>query len=283
MPMLRAVTVLLVATTSVAAADRGEIQEASPSTLEPGEVRIGVSDVSIGLFGHDLLRRFEIGTRPIAWLPNAADAPSYDVRAKFELWRDEHLSLAVAAEHMLVDLTPLLADRVDGARASFFVTPLEGWVGLRLGPVRLNGGAVYTRVGLRGATDELVLDELGGAVGTSTVQVRGNLEIAATRTIHLVLGGRFVPWQRQYVEAGGSEEVDAGVGDDTVVSGGVRGESDLMSVSGRAWSVSAEVHFTWSWTNLRIGAEYGNYSIPIVNFVTAQRGWLPVFDLYWRI
>ena len=34
---------------------------------------------------------------------------------------------------------------------------------------------------------------------------------------------------------------------------------------------------------VRVGAEYGNYSVPIVNFVTKGRGWLPVIDLYWRI
>ncbi len=277
--MLRTVSCFLLATTAVAAADRGEITEASPATLEPGEVRVGLSDVAVGLFGHDLLRRIEIGTRPIAWLPNAGGLASYDVRGKFELWRDPHLSLAVAAEHMLVDLTPFVEGADADARASFFVTPLEGWAGLRLGRVRINTGAVYTRVGLRGMTNTTTIDELGGAVGSSTVQLRGNVEVGLSRTVHLVLGGRYVPWQQQYAEAGGSERV----GENGEVSNTTRGEADLMSVSGRAWSASAELHFTWPHLNLRLGAEYGNYSTPVINFVTSTRGFMPTVDLYWRI
>ena len=278
---LLASAVLVAASASLAHADRGEIVEASPSTLEPGEVRVGLSDVSIGLFGHDLLRRIEVGTRPIAWLPNAAGLPSYDVRGKFELWRDPHLSLAVAAEHMLVDLSSLADDVRDGARASFFVTPLEGWAGLRLGRVRLNAGVVYTRVAVRGQTSAGPVEQVRGTVGTSTVQTRGNLELRLGRTWHLVLGGRFVPWQQQYAEARGAGDVD--VGGDGEVSNTTRGESDLMDVSGRGWSGSAELHLTWPHTNLRAGVEYGNYALPIVNFVTAERGWMPVVDLYWRI
>jgi len=264
----------------VARADRGEIVEHTPSTLEPGELRLGVSDVSIGLFGHDLLRRFEVGTRPIAWLPNAIGAPSYDVRAKFELWRDPHLQLAVGAEHMLVDLSPLVnEDGEDDNDARFLITPLEGWVGVRAGRVRFNAGAVYTHVSLRGAMPGGPIDRLGGAVGTSNLQTIGNVELRATRTIHLVLGGRWVPWQRQYAEAGGSEQV----GDGGEVSNTTRGEGDLMGLGRSAWAVGGELHMTWEHTNLRLGVEYGNYSLPIINFVTKERGWLPVLDLYWRI
>ena len=273
---------LLAALAPRAHADRGELTEASPSTLEPGELRLGLSDVSLGLFGHDLLRRFEIGSRPIGWLPAALGLPSYDVHAKFELWRDPHLQLAVAAEHMLVDLTPLIDDMAEDADASFFVTPLEGWAALRAGPLRLNGGAVYTEVRARGSSPVGPIDELHGVVGTSSLQVRGNLELRASRTVHLVLGGRYVPWQRQVGKAGGKEGVD-GVGDDTEVGNETTATTDYGDVSGRAWTASAEVHFTWEHLNLRLGAEYGNYVVPIANFVAAQRGWMPVIDLYWRI
>jgi hypothetical protein len=249
-----------------AIAHAGEITEASPYTLEPHEVRLGVTDVGVGLFGYDLLRRIEVGTRPIAWVPAALGVPSYDVHAKFELWRDPHLSLAVAAEHLRVNL---------GDDARFVVTPLEGWAGLRLGSrVRLNGGAVYTSVAVRGSTTEGPVDELGGAVGTSNLMVRASLDVRISDTIHLIAGGRFVPWQAQWVQASGQDG-------DTTGSGMV--SSDLMDVSGRAWATSGEIHVARKHLNLRAGVEYGNYAVPIVNFVANKRGWMPVLDLYWRI
>ncbi len=276
-----AALVITIAPAAVAHADRGELTEQSPYTLKPGEIRLGLSDTSIGLFGHELLRRFEVGTRPIAWLPSVAGLPSYDIHAKFELWRDDHLSLAVAAEHLAVDLSSLVTGDADDMTAdvAFAITPIEGWAGLRLGKrVRINAGAVYTRVALRGATTVGPIDELGGAIGTSNFQLRANTTLRLTRTLHLSLGGRFVPWQRQWAEA-----TVAGGNDDGEVENTTRGESDLMDVGGRAWSVGGELHLTWEHTNIRLGVEYGNYSVPIVNFVTAQRGWLPVIDLYWRL
>lgn len=71
--------------------------------------------------------------------------------------------------------------------------------------------------------------------------------------------------------------------DDGKVSNTTRVEGDLMSMSGRGWSLSGEVHFTWDHTNLRLGLEYGYYNVPIVNFVAPQRGFLPVIDVYGRI
>jgi hypothetical protein len=273
---------LLLSLAATAHADRGEITDQTPYTLEPHHVRIGVSDVSMGLFGHDLLRRVEVGTRPIAWVPSLLGLPSYDVHAKFELWRDSTLSLAVAAEHLRVDLSSLIDnDTMDSGRdASFSVTPLEGWAGLRLGDrVRLNAGAVYTNVAVRGTTPAGPIDSLGGAVGSSNLQLRGNLDVKVTRSLHVIATGRYVPWQEQWAEAGGSETTDDG----GEVSNTTRGEDDLMNVGGRAWSAGAEVHLTGKHVNLRLGLEYGHYALPIVNFVVNERGYMPTLDLYWRI
>ena len=264
-------------------ADRGEITEQTPYTLEPAEVRVGLSDVSVGLFGHDLLRRMEVGTRPIAWFPNLVGLSSYDVRAKFELWRDPVLSIGVAAEHLRVDFSNWMDDS-PADEGHFLITPLEGWVGARLGRVRVNGGLVYTAVSAHGNASTDTIDELGAAAGTSSAQIRANVDIAVSPAVHLIAGGRYTPWQQQWGEASGSEHVgEGGDGPEGDVSNTTRGEGDLMNVGGKAWSTSAEVHLTLEHFNLRLGVEYGYYTIPIVNFVVSEKGFMPVADLYWRI
>jgi hypothetical protein len=50
-----------------------------------------------------------------------------------------------------------------------------------------------------------------------------------------------------------------------------------------AWAASAAVHLAQGSFNLRLGVEYGNYHVPIVDLVAVQRGWLPVVDVYWRL
>ena len=256
-------------------AERGEITEQTPYTLQPREVRVGLTDVSLGLFGHPLLRRTEIGTRPIAWIPSLLGVPSYDVRAKVELWRDADLSLAVGVEHMRVDRSAFLKDEENGSKATFSITPIEGWAGIRLGErLRLNGGGIFTVVSFDGETMRGPLDKLGGAVGTSNLQVRGNLDFKVSPAIHLIAGGQWIVAQKQYVEAMGEE--GGGTGTSKV-------EYDLMGLGDKAWSASGELHVTWAHTNLRLGLEYGYYSVPLVNFVVPVKGYMPVLDLYWRI
>ena len=66
------------------------------------------------------------------------------------------------------------------------------------------------------------------------------------------------------------------------VSNETRAEGDVLHAGG-AWNASLALHLARPHFNLRLGVEYGNYHIPMINLVLPGRGWLPMFDLYWRI
>ena len=48
-----------------------------------------------------------------------------------------------------------------------------------------------------------------------------------------------------------------------------------------AGSLELGAVMSWQTFNLRLGYGYGNYNVPGVNFVTAQKYFFPDFDLFW--
>jgi hypothetical protein len=251
-----------------------ELTEDSPSTLNPREVRIGLTDVGVGLWGHELLERIEVSTHHFMWGAWAFGVPAYDVRAKFEFWRDHRLSLAVAGEIMQVDLLPLVGGDETMNELTFRVVPIEAWAGYTVNDrVRLTAGVVYTSVALRGATQSGPIDELGGTVGTSNLEWRATAQYQASKRWYLIGGARVLGYQSQWAKGTASE---GSTTNETTVEG------DALGV-GHAWTINAAAHLAMKHFNLRLGVEYGNYHVPFVNFVAHQRGFLPMLDLYWRL
>jgi hypothetical protein len=73
-----------------------------------------------------------------------------------------------------------------------------------------------------------------------------------------------------------------GASDQGTVSNETRAEGDALGVGG-AWTANIAFHLAKPHFNLRLGLEYGNYHVPMLNLVLPSRGWMPTFDLYWRI
>lgn len=269
---------------ALALAGRGELTESSPSTLEPHEVRIGLFDVGIGLWGTELLERMEVSSHPIVWATWARDLPSYDVRAKFEFWREGNLALSVASGITSIDLRPLVnASTASDSKSelAFRIVPVEGWAAYRINDrLRLTAGVVYTSVSLSGHTEAGPIDELGGALGTSNLEYHATAQFRVSRSWNLIAGGRLLGYQAQYASVRGAEMV--GSADQGEVSNETRAEGDALGVGG-AWQASLSMHLARPHFNLRFGLEYGNHHVPVVNLVLPSRGILPTFDLYWRI
>jgi hypothetical protein len=49
---------------------------------------------------------------------------------------------------------------------------------------------------------------------------------------------------------------------------------------GDAFSIVPSLHISWGVFNLRLGLGYGNYNVPLVNFVLPTRTPIPDFDLF---
>lgn len=132
---------------------------------------------------------------------------------------------------------------------------------------------------LRGATEAGPIDELGGALGTSNLEIHGTLQRRVSRSWTLIGGARVLGYQKQWAEVRVAEMV--GSDESGEVSNTTRIEGDAIPV-GRAFAVNLAAHLAWGRFNLRLGIEAGNYHLPFVNFVLPQRGVLPTADLYWR-
>lgn len=257
----------------IAHAEGRELTEWSSSTLEPKEVRVGLGDIGIGLWGTELAERVEIRLHPIVYTTWAGGIPTYDLAAKFEFWREPRFSLSMAAGITQVNLGRFLNSDDDGDLA-FRVIPVEGWGTVRINDrLRATLGGVFTGVQLRARTRETGIDDLGGAVGTSNFEWRASLQYQLSRSWHVMGMGRLLQWEDLSAEAGGQEG-------DTM--GGASASTDLLSF-GDAFTVGAAAHYAGPHFNLRLGFEWGNYHVPFVNFIAPQRGLLPVLDLYFRI
>lgn len=267
---------------AVAAPDvPSELTELSPSTLEPHEVRIGLTDVGIGLWGSKLLERIEVSTHHFLWGLWGFGLPTYDGHAKFEFWREDNLSLSMGIGRTQVDLRPLLHIRTDdmSKEMRFTVTPIEGWAAYRISDqTRITAGLVYTAVSAGAHTNVGPIDELGGAVGTSNLEILATAQQRVSRHWTLIGGGRMLAYQKQWAEL----RVAVGEGDgEPMASNTTYVEGDLLKV-GRTYAVSLAAHYAREHFNLRFGIEYGNLHIPYLNLVVPIHGPMPSLDVYWR-
>jgi hypothetical protein len=142
--------------------------------------------------------------------------------------------------------------------------------------VRVNLGAVYTYVNVGGGGEAGPIDDLGGSLGSSNLEWRANVQVPVYGWLSFVAGGQLLGWQEQWVSVVASEEAGPGEASNTTEYRG-----DVLQ-AGDAWAVNGSLHLHARRFNLRLGATYGNYHVPIVNLVAPQRGWLPIVDLYWR-
>ena len=79
----------------------------------------------------------------------------------------------------------------------------------------------------------------------------------------------------------GSSIARDGKADERDNEAGIYGERDLLPEE-TAWNVSLSTAWSWSHFNLRLGLQYGNFTIPEVNIVLPGQLLTPVGDIYWR-
>jgi hypothetical protein len=243
-----------------------------PYILRPGEVRAGLWKLEVGLWGNEVLDRLQLGTYTWPWLVWATGAPFGNAYLKGEVWQRGPWSATAGAGLLYVDLG------FDDQDASFTIVPIEAHVGYRVGDrITLAGGAIYTAVTLSGQFESEGSDFFRGAAGVSNVQIPLTVEWRWSERTALVSQARFVAYQDTAADGFARFQLDERTTVDVVATG----ESDVLDPA-RALALSTD--FAWSWRtfNLRAGVTYGNYNVPVVNFVVPTKIWFPNFDLYWR-
>ena len=244
----------------------------TPYTLNPKEARVGLQSMELGLWGHPLLEKIDVGISPLTYMSFGFGLKAVSAHGKYEMYRDETLSLAVAGGVNWIDF------RGVDVPARFVVIPLSLYTGVRLSDSWfVTAGVTHTRVRLKAEGMVGSIDELGGAIGTESLQVRSALRYRLSGRTLLSLDMRFAGYQTQFLE--GNVDPDAMDGDSDGVY--ARVESDLIG-GDKAITVGSTVHWRWKRFNLELGLEYGAYSIPFIHFIVPSRSFAPRLDFYWR-
>lgn len=266
---MRALVLAVLLTSGIAHADT-ETLEWSPSVLDRGEVRVGPGTVGVGLWD-----RLELDTHPIVYSAYAAGASAYDVSGKLEVLRTKLFAASLGVGVTNVALGDGSTTDPNADTLVLRVVPVSAWAAVKpIDRLRLTAGVVYADVAARGHTT-MDIGSVTGAGGTfagSNAEVYASAQVGMGRGWSAFVGFRGLAWADSDIDV--TAMTDAGE-----KSGHPTGQT---AASG-AWAASAAVHLTQGSFNLRLGVEYGNYHVPIVDLVAAQRGWLPVVDVYWRL
>jgi hypothetical protein len=234
-------------------------------TLEGGRFRLGVFKFQVGLF--DFLT---VGTYTLPWAVLAAT-----LHAKLRVLETRVFSLSVQAGFAYFDSRRLqwLNDEVGSAVVT--VLPLEAQLSYRpLDELSASFGVAYTEVAVDG---ELSIEAFNGAGrgAADNFQLTGNAELRLNSVIAFVVELRWLMLQRVAANANATLYPD----EFTVVV--VHGGASARDFEVRdAYSVVPSLLITLGALNLRMGMGYGNYNVPLVNFVLPERMLIPEADLY---
>jgi hypothetical protein len=234
-------------------------------TLEGGRVRLGVFKFQLGVF--DFLT---VGTYTLPWAVLAAT-----IHAKLRLVQAGPFALSVQAGFAYFDSARLqwLNDQIGNAIVT--VLPLEAQLSYRaLDALSLSFGAAYTEVAVDG---QLSINAFNGAGrgAADNFQLTGNAELRMSSLFALVVELRWLMLQRVTANANATLRPDAFT---VVVVHGGAAASDFAVRD--AFSIVPSVLITLGVFNLRLGIGYGNFNVPLVNFVVPERTLIPEADLY---
>lgn len=234
-------------------------------TLEGGRVRLGLFKFQLGVF--DFLT---VGTYTLPWAVLAAT-----IHAKLRLVEAGPFALSVQAGFAYFDSRRLqwLNDQIGNAVVT--VLPLEAQLSYRAtDAISLSFGAAYTEVAVDG---QLSINAFNGAGrgAADNFQLTGNTEVRLSSLFALVVELRWLVLQRVAANANATLRPDAFT---VVVVHGGAAASDFAVRD--AFSVVPSLLITLGVFNLRLGVGYGNFNVPLINFVVPERTLIPEADLY---
>jgi len=242
------------------------ITEDTAHTRQKGHARLGLLKLQVGV-----LDSLTVGTVWIPWVLKVAN-----LHVKWRFYRGDKLTLALQVSSLSFHTRDLkaLEDEPGEARVSVFTTePLasyrfdQRWT--------LSAGLPFTAVRLDGQIEEGAFHG-AGAGAVNNFQLTSTLEYRATRVTAFVLHARYLVVQSARLTASATLRPD----EYTTIEAHGSGSTDALDFP-RAWSVVSSVVFSWERLNVRLGVGYGNWSLPLVNFVLPTKTLIPDAGLAW--
>ncbi len=230
-------------------------------TLRENEWKIGLWSVEYGAWGV-----LDVGTYWAPWFVNI-----FSLNLKYKFWSNEDWAVAARLGFVRWDLSTLSAD----ATAIFSIIPVELLGSYRISENwRTSASLLYTQVAVEGDFES---DDYQGAAAVSNLQLTSTTEWRLSQVWALYGRVNFLAYQVAKATADATFQPDEFT--DVQVVGGAK--TDAVDVQN---AVSLVVGFSASWEifNFRMGAGYGNYVVPAVNFVLPSKSPIVELDMYWR-
>lgn len=244
------------------------IVEDTAYTRERAHLRVGLLRLQAGV-----LDSLTVGT---VWLPWVVKAPNLHIKWRFYL--SETLAAAIHWSALTFSTRSLksLEDKPGQARLS--VTTFEPLASYTLDARRrwtLSAGLPFTAVRVDGElTDGSFHGAADGAV--DNLQVTSTLQHRTSRSVALLLHARYLVVQSARASANATTQLD----DYTTLEAHGQGSTSALDFP-HAWSVVPSVAYVGPRFFGRIGVGYGNWSLPVVNFVLPSKTLIPELEISW--
>ncbi|MBA3502858.1 MAG: hypothetical protein M4D80_10975 [Myxococcota bacterium] len=265
---MRVAICTLLALAGTAHADERITDDTAYKTPE-GKVRAGLWKLQYGVHR---VPRLEIGTYTLPYTTWAFGIRTVNVHAKYQFYTGERFTFAASLGVAYVDLSGL----DDQTSASIYVVPIQLLGAWQLSErITLGLGLMFSSVSGEGSYNEDENSEFRGAVAVSNAQTWLSMSLRISRGWSLYLETRGI----SSTEAAASGDYMKQLDDRTTVDVAATGNASIDEMQG----ASSLLAFQYSAKRfrMRFGVGYGNYNLPMINFIVPKATPFPELDLYW--
>jgi hypothetical protein len=264
--MRAALVIALLACATLAHADE-RITDDTAYTTPEGKTRFGLWKLQYGI---PYVPGLEIGTYSLPYLTWAVDVRSVNAHTKYRIIDRDRWTLSAGFGITYVDFANL------DVPVDIFIVPVQVLAAVR-GNDRLTFGAgvMYTHMFGEGQYNEDEESSFRGAVAVSNVQSWLSLTTHLSRGWSVYLETRSVA----STEANAAGDATYMINDRTRVDVAATGSASIEEM--RGGSVLAAFQYSRERFRIRFGAGYGNFNIPMLNFIVPVATPFPELDVYW--
>ena len=238
--------------------------------LRDGEWVVGLFNAGWGAWDWLTLE-----TYTVPWLLGAAN-----LSAKFNLWTTRTWAFSGKIGLVGLDIQKFKkrfsGEDIPPSKVS--IVPIELMASRRLsGMFTASGGIVSSPIVVEAESEE---DEVQGAVGSSNVQATLSLEMRLNRKWAFLLRSRHL----LYMDVTGKAKSEKTIDDYTTLEivGGAGSEGVVGLEFPYVFSVVPAVAYSRETFNVFFGLGYGNWSLPMINFVAPDKTPIVELDMFWR-
>jgi hypothetical protein len=243
----------------------GRATHETARTLRQGELELGLLTTDVGVFD-----AVTVGIDHLYYV-----LPVFNFHAKARLYRDGDFAIALRGSVYYLDVELFWWAETPSTRGWLFAWPIEALVTIPLGErFSLHTFAALT---MTGGEFEQAGGDYGGAAAANNLQIGLTPEWRLSRHVALNLRLRFAPW----VDVGGAAIGTIPIDPATTLEVAADAELDTSEAE-LAFSGVLAIHLVYGWFNLRLGAGWGNFNLPGLNFLFVQRGPIVELGLYAR-